>query len=147
MSTKESEKQNLSKIIRAYKDQVTDLGKRFDSSCELEVRLNELQKRRTKEEALVTHFEDNNEAYVKITKTIENKAHSILLDKKALLRLALLSLTDSMRNDPEKFSFSIYFDTAAYYNRKQGLHRYATRGSRETLYNDSEGHCGRNITY
>jgi predicted nuclease with TOPRIM domain len=48
ISTEESEKQNLSKIIRIYKDQVTDLGKRFDSSClsceQEEDRLNELQK-------------------------------------------------------------------------------------------------------
>ena len=57
-------------------------------------------------EAAVKYFENNNEEYIKIRKTIEEKVHSILSDRKMLLKLALLSLTESMRKDPDKYSSS-----------------------------------------
>ena len=45
---------------------------------------------------------------VKIRKTVEEKVISILSDAKPLLRKALLSLTESMRKDPDKYSSFIY---------------------------------------
>ena len=59
-------------------------------------------------QGLVKHFENNNEEYTTIRKTAEGKVHSTLSDQKMVLKLALLSLTDSMKNDPDKYSHLIY---------------------------------------
>ena len=80
---------------------------RLDCEKEME-RLRDLQQQRVKQEAIVRHFENNNEEYVKIRKTVEEKVISILSDAKMLLKLALLSLTESMRKDPDKYSHLIY---------------------------------------
>jgi hypothetical protein len=71
-------------------------------------RLRHLQQQRMKQEALVKHFENNNEEYTKIKNTVEEKVHSILSDQRMVLKLALLSLTVSMKNDPDKYSSLIY---------------------------------------
>ena len=54
------------------------------------------------------HFENSNEVYIKIRKTAEEKVVSVLSDKKILLKLALFSLTESIRKDPDKYSPIIY---------------------------------------
>jgi hypothetical protein len=86
--------------------------KRLDSihlDCEKEMeRLRHLQQQRMKQETIVKHFENSNEAYIKIIKTIEEKVISILSDAKPLLRIALLSLIESMRKDPDKYSRLLY---------------------------------------
>ena len=74
-------------------------------------RLQGLQQQRMKLEAVVRQFEKSNEGYIKIRKTVEEKVASILLDAKPLLRIALLSLTESMRKDPSKYSSLIYHNT------------------------------------
>ena len=61
-----------------------------------------------KQEAFVKQFENNNEEYVKIRKTVEEKVHSIMSDRRMVLKLALLSLIESMRKDPDKHSHLIY---------------------------------------
>ena len=65
-----------------------------------------MQKVRVKD--LVDNFQNDNEEYIKIRNTVEEKVHSVLSDKKMLLKLALLSLTESMRKDPDKYSALIY---------------------------------------
>ena len=59
-------------------------------------------------EAGVRQFQNNNEEYLKIKKTVEEKVHSIMSDRRMVLKLALLSLTDSMKNDPDRYSHLIY---------------------------------------
>jgi hypothetical protein len=59
-------------------------------------------------EAGVRYFENNNEEYVKIRNTVEQKVQSILSDRRMVLKLALLSLIESMRKDPDKYSHLIY---------------------------------------
>jgi hypothetical protein len=64
-----------------------------------------------------------------------------LSNKKALLKLAFLSLTKSVRNDPDKFSSLIYYDTAAYYNRssftdEQQRQPYSSKDSFKQAYID-----------
>jgi hypothetical protein len=64
-----------------------------------------------KQEAIVKHFENNNEAYyIKIRKTVEEKVISILSNSKMLLKLALLSLTESMRKGPDRYISLIHHD-------------------------------------
>ena len=68
----EAKRENLIRIMQDYDNQVKALGKSFDSYCRLcqeeEIRLTDLQRQRLKAEALVSHFQNNNEEYVKIQK-------------------------------------------------------------------------------
>jgi predicted DNA-binding protein (UPF0251 family) len=83
---------------------------RLDCEREME-QLRHLHQERIKQEDLVKHFENSNETYIKIRKTVKEKVVSILSDAKPLLRIALLSLTESMRNDPDKYNALIFCDT------------------------------------
>jgi predicted DNA-binding protein (UPF0251 family) len=115
------------------------MRKRLDSinkDCEKEMeRLRRLQQQRIKQEALVKHFENSNETYNKIRKTAEEKVTDILESRKELIRLAVFSVIESIRIDPDKYGpLTYYNDTtntssippttspifliAAYYNRQ-----------------------------
>ncbi len=59
-------------------------------------------------ESLVNDFQDNNEEYMKITKTVEEKVCGVLSNAKVLLRYALLSITESIRNNPERYRLVFY---------------------------------------
>ena len=87
-------------------------------------------------ESLVDNFQNNNEEYVKIKNTVEEKVHNVLSDRKMVLKLALLSLTESIRKEPDKYSQLIYhntpsttnynsqyYDTASYGQQQQYHHR------------------------
>ena len=66
--------------------------------------------RKIRLEGLVDNFQNNNEEYIKIRKTVEEKVVSVLSDRKMLLKLAILSLAESMRKDPDKFNAFIFCD-------------------------------------
>jgi hypothetical protein len=66
--------------------------------------MDQLYQKRMKLEAGVRHFENNNEQYGKIRNTVEEKVQSILSDRRMVLKLALVSLIESMRKDPDKYS-------------------------------------------
>src|SRR2546421_7764068 len=104
----EAEKQNSAIIFQELTDQISTMRKRLDSihlDCEKELaQRDQLYQKRMKLEAAVRQFENNNEEYVKIRNTVEEKVHSVLSDKKMLLELALFSLTESIRKDPDKYS-------------------------------------------
>jgi hypothetical protein len=55
-----------------------------------------------KMEAFVNNFRINDEEYMKVIKTIEEVLR-ILSDKKLLLKLAVLSIVESIRNNPDKY--------------------------------------------
>jgi hypothetical protein len=111
-ATLEFEKTNSTRESSQLINQIIMIRKTLDSThldCEKEMeRLRHLQQKRIKQEDLVKHFENNNEVYIKIRKTVEEEVHSVLSDKKMLLKLALLSLTESMRKDPDKYSSLMY---------------------------------------
>ena len=110
-------------------------------------RLRYLQQQRIKQEAIVKHFENNNEEYAKIKKTVEEKVHSVLSDRRMVLKLALLSLTQSMIKDPDRYSSLIYhnskssntdynsqyYDTAFY-----GQQQYPAQAYIEVLLEEAE---------
>jgi hypothetical protein len=59
-------------------------------------------------------FENNNGEYLKINHTVKEKVgRSILSDGKTLLRLALSSLIESIRNEPVKYSSLIYYNMSS----------------------------------
>jgi hypothetical protein len=114
-ATLEYEKENSAREFQQVNNQIIMMRKTRDSTrldCEKEMeRLRHLQQERVKQEAIVKHFENSNEVYyIKIRKTAEEKVHSILSNSKMLLKLALLSLTELMRKDPDKFNAFIFCD-------------------------------------
>jgi hypothetical protein len=71
-------------------------------------KFNALQERSNKAEAIVTQFENNNFEYVKVKRTIEEELRSRLLNRKSLLRLAALCITESIRENPEKYRYLVH---------------------------------------
>jgi hypothetical protein len=67
-----------------------------------------LQQEREKLEAIVYNYKNNDEDYIKIIKSIENKIHDLLSDKKPFLKLAIFSLVHSMRANPDRYTSLIY---------------------------------------
>src|SRR5215216_247413 len=59
-------------------------------------------------EALVTGFKNNNEEYLKIKQTAEEKVKSVLTNSKLLLKFAALSVIESLRSKPELYNFISY---------------------------------------
>jgi len=110
----EADNRNSARIFQELTDKISNMLKRLDSirlECEKELaQRDQLYQKRMKLEAAVRQFQNSNEVYIKIRKTVEEKVHSVLSDKKMLLRLALLSLTESMRKDPDKFNAFIFCD-------------------------------------
>ena len=63
-----------------------------------------VQHKRTQLQNLVKRFEDDNKEYSKIASSVEEKVISTLTDKKALLQLALASLFDTIKRQPDMYS-------------------------------------------
>jgi transposase-like protein len=98
---------NSTMIAQELSDQISELSNTRDSyrsSCEEERRqMGELYQKMVILEALVDDFQNNGEEYIKITRAIGDKVLGVLSNAKALLRYALLSITESVRNNPERF--------------------------------------------
>jgi hypothetical protein len=111
-ATLEFDRANSARDFQQLNDHITMVSKtrdsvRLDYEKEMD-RLRYLQQQRIKQEGVVRQFQNNNEEYVKIKKTVEEKVHNVLSDRKMVLKLALLSLTESMRKDQDKYSHLIY---------------------------------------
>jgi hypothetical protein len=102
----QAQKRNLS-------NQVTEEGSNaeyYRAACQREIaKFESLQNRRMKEEALARHFRSNNSEYVKI----DEKVRETLSNRKALLKLAVLCLTESVKENPEKYSFLVQQNTSS----------------------------------
>ncbi|HET7283500.1 MAG TPA: hypothetical protein VFI70_02345 [Nitrososphaeraceae archaeon] len=118
-ATLEFQKASSARDSELLNNQIIMMRKTLDSTrldCEKEMeRLRYLQQQRMKQEALVKRFENSNEVYIKIRKTVEERVINILSNSKILLKLALLSLTESMRKDPDKYSSLIYHNMTSKY--------------------------------
>ena len=62
---------------------------------------------------LVNRFKNNNEEYLKIEKTVEEKVKSVLTDNKQILQFALASVIEAIRRNPDKYNSLIFNDTSA----------------------------------
>jgi hypothetical protein len=58
--------------------------------------------------ALVTGFKSNNEEYLKIKQAAEENVKSVLTNSKLILKLATLSVIESLRINPELYYFVLY---------------------------------------
>ena len=141
----EAKKESLIRIIQDYDNQVTALGKSFDNYCRLcqeeEEKLTDLQRKRLKAEALVSHFENNNEEYVKIRNVVEHKVYSTLSNAALLLKFAVSSVIHSIRNNPEQYISLIQdnFSSASYNTPSHPFYTddYLTQHFETILVNDA----------
>jgi hypothetical protein len=121
----EGDKRNSVMILQELSDQISDLSNTSDSyrlSCEEERRqMHELYQKMIRLEALVNDFQDNSEKYIKITRAVEDKVFGVLSHGKGLLRYALLSITESMRNNPERYR-------SIFYNMSSMIDYYSSKG-------------------
>jgi hypothetical protein len=109
----ESVKLNSNRDLQDVRKRILNSRKLLDS-CDLTYKqqaekIAYLQAKRIALEDLVNRFENNNEEYLKINQTVKDKASSVLSDGKGLLRLALYSVMESIRNEPIKYSPLIYY--------------------------------------
>jgi hypothetical protein len=63
---------------------------------------------RARLEATVTGFKNNNEDYLKIKQTAEEKVKDVLANSKLLLKFATLSVIESLRRNSELYNFVIH---------------------------------------
>jgi hypothetical protein len=108
----ESRKINECKALHLVKAQIDDSKRALKSLRAIgqeEDNINRLQVEKTRLKRLVKLFQDNDEEYLKIKKTVEDEVSRVLLDGKGLLRLASYSLMELMRKDPEKYSALIHY--------------------------------------
>jgi hypothetical protein len=110
----ESQKFKESGILHDLEDRITDskrMLKRLETSCqEKEANINQLLSEKIRLKGLVKQFKDNDEEYLKIERTVQNKITNILLDGKDFVKFALYSLMESMRADPRKYTNLIYYN-------------------------------------
>jgi hypothetical protein len=109
--------------------------------------LTKLQIQKVRVKDLVDNFQNSSEEYVKIRNTVEEKVVSILSDRKMLLKLAILSLTESMRKDPDRYSSLIYhnnissntdYNSQNYENASYGQQQYTSQDYIDVLIEEAE---------
>jgi archaellum component FlaC len=110
----EIRKLNSNRDLQDLRKRILNLRNALDS-CNLTYRqqaekLAGLQSKKIALEDLLKRFENNNEEYLKIHQTVKDKVGITLSDGKGLLRLALYSLIESIRNEPVKYSSLIYYN-------------------------------------
>jgi hypothetical protein len=142
----ELEKQNSTRICQELSDKIASSRKREDyvrSCCQIEIsRMDRLYKKERSLEGLVQFFEDNNETYLTIRNTVEEKVLGTLSNGKMLLKLALLSLVESIRNNPGKYSSLLYHNVSSSTTdySSQYYESYMYKQKQYTSYNnDGEG--------
>ncbi|MGA7043774.1 MAG: hypothetical protein WBY71_08915, partial [Nitrososphaeraceae archaeon] len=108
----EAEKRNSTRVFQEMNNQIATMRKTLDQyqlSCkEQRLEISKLQIQKVRLQELVDNFQDNNWEYNKIRNAAEEKMRSVLSNSKMLLKLALLSLTESMRKDPDRYISLIY---------------------------------------
>jgi hypothetical protein len=142
----ELEKQNSARICQELNDKIASSRKREDyvrSCCQIEIsRMDQLYKKERSLEGLVQFFEDNNETYLTIRNTVEEKVLGTLSNGKMLLKLALLSLVESIRNNQGKYSSLLYHNVSSSTTdySSQYYESYMYKQKQYTSYNnDGEG--------
>jgi hypothetical protein len=108
----EGDKRNSTMILQELSDQISELSNMLDS-CSLfyeqeKGQIHDLHYKKIQLEALVNDFQNNNEEYIKIIRAVEEKVLNVSSNVKVLLRYALLSMTESIRNEPERFRSIFY---------------------------------------
>lgn len=123
----EEDKSSSTMVFQSLSNQISSMRNTLDSIRieyqKEKTRLSELYRRSFKQEVLVRQFQNDNEEYLKITKTVEEKVTDVLSTRKLFIQLALFSLTESIRNDPDKYGSLTYYnnDDRYYYPSHDGI--------------------------
>ncbi|HKG42514.1 MAG TPA: hypothetical protein VKA98_10280, partial [Nitrososphaeraceae archaeon] len=64
-------------------------------------------------ETIISRFKNNDEEYLKIEKTVEQKVKSVLIDNKQILQFSLASVIEAIRRNPDKYNNLLVSNTAA----------------------------------
>jgi hypothetical protein len=107
VSSLEFKKLEAERTLKDFLDQI-DRSKNMlkwleTSSQEEEAKLDELELKKVRLKGLVKQFKENDEEYLKIKRTVQNKVINLLSDGKVIMKVALNSLMQSMRTDPQKY--------------------------------------------
>jgi hypothetical protein len=106
--------QNSRATLRELNNQITqasNVAEHYKTSCRQEkMKFESLGLERNKQEALVKNFQDTNQQYMKVRGIAEEKVHSTVSNSKVLLKYAMLSLVESAKNDPDRFTSLIFND-------------------------------------
>jgi transposase len=144
----EHRKLNSNRDLQDLRKRILNSRKLLDS-CDLTYKQQSekiayLQAKRIALEDLVRRFENNNKEYLKINQTVKDKVDSILSDGKVLLRLALYSVMESMRNEPVKYSSLICYHN----NNNETTHYPASfmHGGQQQLYISSRDYFTEHYT-
>jgi hypothetical protein len=87
----------------------TKLLNSFRMCCGRERReIRKLYNEKARLEALVTGFKNNNDEYIKIKQTAEEKVKDVLTNNKLIIKFATFSVIESLRSNPELYNFISY---------------------------------------
>ena len=108
----ESKELDASITLEELKSRIQNAKQMLDYyhlSCQKEVsKMLQLHRQNIGLERLLRQFKNNNEDYIRIEYVAKQTVRSVLSDNRQLLKLALLSLIESLRADPIKFNFLIH---------------------------------------
>jgi transposase len=112
VSTLEFNKQQSHIALSHFNNQIEMKSKALTSyriSCIRERReIRKIYNEKARIENLVTHFNNNNEEYLKIKQAAEEKVKDVLTNGKLILKFATLSVIESLRMNAELYNFIIY---------------------------------------
>ena len=144
VSTLEFNKQQSHIALSYFNNQIETQRKALTSYRVSSIRerreIEKLYNEKAKLEALVTQFKSNNEEYLKIKHTAEEKVKSVLSDGKLLLKFATLSVIESLRSNPELYNFVLYNipnSNATSYSSNFLLLMLSGRQQHQQSFNDS----------
>jgi hypothetical protein len=105
----ESSELDSSITLENLKNQIQNANQLLYScrlSCQNEVRkMLQLHRQNMRLNALLRQFKNSDEEYLKIRYAAKQAVESVLLDRRQLLKFAVLSLIESLRADPIKFNY------------------------------------------
>jgi hypothetical protein len=112
VNTLEFDKQQSHRTMAYFNNQIETQRKALTSYRASSIRerrqIENLNNEKARLETLVTQFKSNNEEYLKIKQTAEEKVKSVLIEGKILLKFATFSVIESLRTNPELYNFVIY---------------------------------------
>jgi transposase len=112
LNTLEFNKQQSHRTMAYFNNQIERKSKTLTSyriSCIRERReIEKLYYEKTRLEALITGFKNNNEDYLKIKRAAEDKVKDVLTNGKLILKFATFSVIESLRSNPELYNFISY---------------------------------------
>ena len=108
----ESKELDASITLEELKSQIQDANQMLDScrlSCQKEIsKIFRLHRQNIMLSTLLRQFKNSDEDYCKIRYTAKQTVKNVLSDNRQLLKIAILSLIESLRADPVKFDFLIH---------------------------------------